>query len=550
MKRRILCLLLVLALCCQLLPAASAAGTAVRAANALYTLGLFQGVGQHRDGSPIYGLDRDLTRQEAVVLLVRLLGREDAALACRADCPFTDLSDWAAPYVRLAWEQGLVRGTAADWLDASAPVTEEAWLLFLLRALGYQDAEAAWPLAQQVGLASEPGGGTFTRGRAAALSLTALGLTCRGSEETLLARLLAAEAVTAEEVADAGLTAALSRRTLSAREVSARCAGAVFYLELYANDVNLRSGTPSASASGFFVTADGVALTNYHAVEGTMFAFAVTNDGSRYPVAGVLFTDPDRDVAVIRVDPTAENTGVTAASFPCLTMRGRDTVVNGDIVYAIGSPLGLSNSISDGIVANRSRQVRTSVDPYIQVTAPISSGSSGGVLLNEYGEAIGITTATFAYGQSLNLAVPLDLAMAVDLTAEGAPYRDYFDAEPSPYADIAMYARYPAVPDFGALVDAELLAEAETTGGWDYIYDNAAANEDALAEYYLAMSEWGFTYAYDRENAEMVFTSQTQGLTIRAGTVEQEDGTAYFRVRITGEMTDTTAMEKNVFPWR
>ena len=79
MKRRIFCLLLVLALFCQLLPPASAAGTAVRAANALYTLGLLQGVGQHSDGSPIYGLDRDLSRQEAVVLLIRLLGMEALA---------------------------------------------------------------------------------------------------------------------------------------------------------------------------------------------------------------------------------------------------------------------------------------------------------------------------------------------------------------------------------------------------------------------------------------------------------------------------------------
>ena len=137
-----------------------------------------------------------------------------------------------------------------------------------------------------------------------------------------------------------------------------------------------------------------------------MYAFATANDGSRYPVSAVLIADADRDLAVIRVDGGGRQ-------FPCLPMRGAGAVTTGDVVYAIGSPLGLSNSISDGIVANRSRLVPQagSPDPYIQVTAAISPGSSGGALINEYGEAIGITTATFAYGQNLNLAVPLDLAL-------------------------------------------------------------------------------------------------------------------------------------------
>lgn len=544
MKQRMICLLLVLALACSLMPAAAAASPAVRAANALYTMGLFDGVGQHSDGSPIYALDRSLTRQEAVVLLVRLLGQEQAALTAGTAQPFADVADWAAPYVAWAWQAGLVRGVDESRLDALSPMDEQGWLTLLLRALGYDgaDYDDPWTLAAQLGLCSGRSGG-FTRASAVTLSLTALGLPCRGSTDTLLARLLATGAVTEQEVAQAGMTGALSRRSLTAREIAAQCAGAVFFLEVYANDGYLRSETPSATASGFFITSDGVALTNYHAVKKTMYAFATANDGSRYPVSAMLFADADRDLAVIRVDGGGRQ-------FPCLPMRGAGAVTTGDVVYAIGSPLGLSNSISDGIVANRSRLVPQtgSPDPYIQVTAAISPGSSGGALINEYGEAIGITTATFAYGQNLNLAVPLDLALTVDLTAPGEPYESYFDAEPSPYADVAMYERYPAVPDFGAVIGAQQLAEGETEDGWFYLYALEDATEDALASYYMAMTEWGFTYAFAMDTSTMVFTAKDGSCTVY-GSERTVDGETYYQIRIAEGLADTTALSPTQFPW-
>ena len=225
-------------------------------------------------------------------------------------------------------------------------------------------------------------------------------------------------------------------------------------------------------------------------------------------------------------------------------------MTTGDVVYAIGSPLGLSNSISDGIVANRSRLVPQagSPDPYIQVTAAISPGSSGGALINEYGEAIGITTATFAYGQNLNLAVPLDLALTVDLTAPGEPYESYFDAEPSPYADVAMYERYPAVPDFGAVIGAQQLAEGETEDGWFYLYALEDATEDALASYYMAMTEWGFTYAFAMDTSTMVFTAKDGSCTVY-GSECTVDGETYYQIRIAESLADTAALSPTQFPW-
>ena len=553
MKHKLLCLLLVLTLCAALCLPAAAASPAIRAANALYTLGLFEGVGQHADGSPIYALDRPLTRQEAVVLLIRLLGLEQAALSEARTQPFADTADWAKPYVALAFERGYVRGVSETRLDANTPVNERGWLTFLLRALGYTEVsyDDPWTLASGLGLVAGAGAG-FTRAGAVTLSMTALGLPCAGGADTLLRTLLDADAVTEAEIRDAGLTDALNRRSLSAKEVSALHADAVFYLTVFDSRHRLEADQPYATASGFFVTSDGVALTNYHAVKDTKYAFIQTNDGNRYQVRSILFTDVDRDLAVIRIDPAVlredrSPNGKVTAVFPCLTMRSAGDVVNGDVVYAIGSPLGLMNSISSGIVANHSRIVpNASPEPYIQVTAAISNGSSGGVLLNEYGDAIGITTATFIYGQNLNLAAPLDPLLKLDLTAAGEPYEGYFDVEPSPYDDMVLYERYPEVPDFGAVCDTPLLEEGALDDGWYYLYDNAAADADALADFYMAMSEWGFGYSYNAENFEMIFTGR--GLTVRCGEYTRDDET-FYRVSITDGAADTSALPHDLFPW-
>ena len=117
--------------------------------------------------------------------------------------------------------------------------------------------------------------------------------------------------------------------------------------------------------------------------------------------------------------------GTEDAIFPYLEIQHSDTIHNGDVVYALGSPLGLQNSISSGIVSNRQRELEGFTLPIIQNTAPISEGSSGGVLLNQYGEAIGITSAYFIYGQSMFIAVPLDPVFDLDLEAEGMTLAAY-----------------------------------------------------------------------------------------------------------------------------
>ena len=194
--KKALSLFLVLAMVLGALPAAFAAGSdAETAADELYDLGLFQGVGTDENGAPIYSLEREMTRYEAVTMLVRLLGKTSDAEAGTWDTPFTDLVDWAAAYVGYAYANGLVSGQSVTSFGGEGTVTATQYLTMVLRALGYESGsdfqwDRAWELSDQLGLtqagqfisASDP----ITRGEAALISRNALNVKFKDSSLTLL----------------------------------------------------------------------------------------------------------------------------------------------------------------------------------------------------------------------------------------------------------------------------------------------------------------------------------------------------------------------------
>lgn len=183
----------------------------------------------------------------------------------------------------------------------------------------------------------------------------------------------------------------LTAQTLTATEVYSLCSPAVFYIELYD-----RYGMAFASGSGFFINSTGLAVTNYHVIEDAYSAIIYTKSGASYTVAGYSDYDSDKDIALLQINGTG---------FPYLAIGNSRSLLSGSKVYAIGSPLGLDDTFSDGMI---SKPVRTlnGID-YIQITAPISPGSSGGALLNDKGQVIGITTAYAVDGQNVNFAVPI-----------------------------------------------------------------------------------------------------------------------------------------------
>ncbi|MCI8326266.1 MAG: serine protease [Lachnospiraceae bacterium] len=153
-------------------------------------------------------------------------------------------------------------------------------------------------------------------------------------------------------------------------------------------------GEAIGSGSGIMIGRDGYILTNNHvAAGGKFYSVRIEDDDLIYKTDEVIKYNPVLDLAVIRIDRRLN---------PLSVYRGEKRLVRGQKVVAIGSPLGLFNSVSDGIISGFRRI--DDVD-MIQFTAPTSHGSSGGAVLNMMGEVIGISTAGIDNGQNLNLAV-------------------------------------------------------------------------------------------------------------------------------------------------
>ncbi len=149
--------------------------------------------------------------------------------------------------------------------------------------------------------------------------------------------------------------------------------------------------------SGFFINEDGLILTNYHVIKNARAFWVETHDGQKYLVNRVVAYDVDKDIAVLQVNTRGEKVAYLelAESLPKA----------GEAVWAIGSSLGLTGTFSSGIVSYINREVDGV--KFIQTTTPISSGNSGGPLVNEQGYVVGINSASYTEGQNLNLAVEI-----------------------------------------------------------------------------------------------------------------------------------------------
>lgn len=193
MKKRLLLLITVVAMLVAMIPVATwaASSEASYSAGCLYDMGLFKGTG-YENGKPVFELDRTPTRAEAVVMLVRLLGKEDTAKNGSWSVPFTDVKAWAKPYVGYAYSKGLVNGISKSTFGSDNPATAKDYLSFVLRALGYSEGtEFTWEnpftLSNQIGLTYgnySNKTSNFTRGDTAIISYYALA-TVMKNEQTL-----------------------------------------------------------------------------------------------------------------------------------------------------------------------------------------------------------------------------------------------------------------------------------------------------------------------------------------------------------------------------
>ncbi len=201
-------------------------------------------------------------------------------------------------------------------------------------------------------------------------------------------------------------------------------------------DVLDARGRKVGVGSGFIVSSTGRIITNHHVIDQAGGMVAVMHDGTQVPVAGVLRADQDNDVAIIQA---------TGSGFEPLPLGSSEAVKAGDEVAVIGSPVGLAGTLSVGIVSavrtegpklDTEERARFSADAWtIQITAPISPGSSGSpVIETERGTVIAVAVGQRRDGQALNFAVPIEHATAL-LSSLGP------NAEPTPFSrDVAAPA--------------------------------------------------------------------------------------------------------------
>lgn len=209
------------------------------------------------------------------------------------------------------------------------------------------------------------------------------------------------------------------------------------------------SGQETALGSGFLVSADGEIVTNYHVIKDAHSAIVKLSNGAFFPVKGVLATDANKDLAVIKVN---------GKNLPFLSLGDNDKLSVGDHVVAIGSPLGLEGTVSDGVVS----AIREAANKeWIQTTAPVSHGNSGGPLLNMSSHVVGVITMGVnpEMGQNLNFAAPSKEVMSLLVTAhqQAAPLNSVESGSTLAFTDGRVWTSLTTAKDYSLKQDGDFL---------------------------------------------------------------------------------------------
>ncbi len=163
-------------------------------------------------------------------------------------------------------------------------------------------------------------------------------------------------------------------------------------------------GKTIGQGSGFVISSDGICTTNFHVLKDAYSADAKLGDGRLFHLLAVHAYDAERDIAIFQLGRKTSSGTERARDLPYLTLSSEDAQV-GERIATVGSPEGLSNSVADGLVSAIREE---SGHKYLQISAPISQGSSGGPVFNLKGEVVAVASFQFVEGQNLNFAIPVD----------------------------------------------------------------------------------------------------------------------------------------------
>jgi len=194
----------------------------------------------------------------------------------------------------------------------------------------------------------------------------------------------------------------------------------------------LQVRTPGGLGSGFFINDDGYLITNFHVIEGETqisVEIYVQRDGQferkSYKRVKIVAMNKFQDLALLKIDDK------DTPKFAKVPLGDSDTLAVGERVFAIGSPLGLERTVTEGIVSTKTRQLQGEL--YLQTTTQINPGNSGGPLFNLRGEVVGVTNMKIAFGtEGIGFAIPVEAvkfflnhrdAFAYDNENPSNPYR-------------------------------------------------------------------------------------------------------------------------------
>ena len=201
----------------------------------------------------------------------------------------------------------------------------------------------------------------------------------------------------------AGQFYAATTRPASARDVSS--------LVKQIGEAVVQVKTPEGLGSGFFLNEDGYLITNFHVIEGeteiSVEVYQTKNgqlDRETYKQVKIVAINKFQDLALLHIEDK------NAPKFKAVTLGSADALNVGDGVFAIGSPLGLERTVTQGILSTKTRQLEGQL--YLQTSTQINPGNSGGPLFNLAGEVVGVTNMKITFGEGLGFAIPVELVKA------------------------------------------------------------------------------------------------------------------------------------------
>ena len=323
------------------------------------------------------------------------------------------------------------------------------------------------------------------------------------------------------------------RVKLDAEEIYKQCGPAT--VEISATD-----GYDSWQGSGFFI-ANGMLVTNYHVISGANKIIVKTADKKEYVVKSVMGYDENIDLAILAID--RDNTSLVIS---------KDKVSVGQEIYTLGSPLGLTGTMSKGMISTASRDMGDGVD-YIQIDASISHGNSGGPLVNSYGEVIGINTSSYVDGQNLNFAINIKELLKINVNkpiSVAEYYKKYHEALEARFqsnivtedpVSSQLYATCQNVPS-GSCIDGTLIGKTDYSDSYKFTVSESGTFDAAIKYNSVADMEKASLFISDGDGGFSDYAVET-GQGYEYLTFNIEPGTYYILIMFDDEYYDESDID-------